>query len=221
MALKIKIKELNECDFINYKKPSMFIVFPYCSFKCEKECGKKICQNSSLIKEPIISIDIKTIVNKYINNPLTQAIVCGGLEPFDSWEELSNLIVYLRMVTKDDIVIYTGYREEEISSQKIRFLENAENIIVKFGRFIPDQKSHYDDILGIKLASDNQYGKKMVNKLKIRQVPNTDNIKQAVKDNEGYCPCRILKNENTKCMCKEFREMEEGVCHCGLYEKIK
>lgn len=221
MALKIKIKELNECDFINYKKPSMFIVFPYCSFKCEKECGKKICQNSSLIKEPIISIDIKTIVNKYINNPLTQAIVCGGLEPFDSWEELSNLIVYLRMVTKDDIVIYTGYREEEISSQKIRFLENAENIIVKFGRFIPDQKSHYDNILGIKLASDNQYGKKMVNKLKIRQVPNTDNIKQAVKDNEGYCPCRILKNENTKCMCKEFREMEEGVCHCGLYEKIK
>ena len=56
--------------------------------------------------------------------------------------------------------------------------------------------------------------------MKIIQLPNTDNIKQAVKDNDGYCPCRISKNKDTKCMCKEFREMSEGVCHCGLYQKI-
>ena len=42
-----------------------------------------------------------------------------------------------------------------------------------------------------------------------------------IKDNNGYCPCRLLKNEDTKCMCKEFREQEEGECHCGLYVKIK
>lgn len=161
MSLNIKIKGINECDFTNYKKPSMFIIFPYCNFKCEKDCGEKICQNSSLVKEPIYSIDIKTIVNKYINNPLTKSIVCGGLEPFDSWEELSMLIVYLRMVTKDDIIVYTGYKEEEISFSKLNFLKNAENIIVKFGRFIPNQQSHYDEILGINLASDNQYAKKM------------------------------------------------------------
>ena len=56
--------------------------------------------------------------------------------------------------------------------------------------------------------------------MKIIQLPNTDNIKQAVKDNDGYCPCRISKNKDTKCMCKEFREMTEGICHCGLYQKI-
>lgn len=44
--------------------------------------------------------------------------------------------------------------------------------------------------------------------------------KQLIK-NDGYCPCRLIKNENTKCMCKEFREQESGECHCGLYVKTK
>lgn len=49
-----------------------------------------------------------------------------------------------------------------------------------------------------------------------------ENIKKALKDNMGYCPCSIVKNEDTKCMCKEFREQkEEGFCHCGLYYKKK
>lgn len=44
---------------------------------------------------------------------------------------------------------------------------------------------------------------------------------KAVKDNNGYCPCSLEKTPDTKCMCKEFREMEEGTCHCGLYIKVK
>lgn len=48
-----------------------------------------------------------------------------------------------------------------------------------------------------------------------------DNVRAALKENDGYCPCSITKNEDTKCMCKEFREMESGVCHCGLYIKEK
>lgn len=44
-------------------------------------------------------------------------------------------------------------------------------------------------------------------------------IRQALKDNNGYCPCRIIKNEDTLCMCKEFREGPAGLCHCGLYIK--
>lgn len=47
-----------------------------------------------------------------------------------------------------------------------------------------------------------------------------DEIKTALKENGGYCPCRLVKNEDTKCMCKEFREQASGVCHCGLYEKV-
>lgn len=46
-------------------------------------------------------------------------------------------------------------------------------------------------------------------------------IKKKLKNNNGYCPCTLIKNPDTKCMCKEFRDMSEGMCHCGLYIKIK
>ena len=42
-----------------------------------------------------------------------------------------------------------------------------------------------------------------------------------LKENGGYCPCRLEKTADTKCMCKEFREQESGECHCGLYIKLK
>jgi hypothetical protein len=42
---------------------------------------------------------------------------------------------------------------------------------------------------------------------------------ELVAANDGYCPCAIEKNEDTRCMCKEFREMDEGECHCGRYKK--
>lgn len=46
-------------------------------------------------------------------------------------------------------------------------------------------------------------------------------IRGKLKETGGYCPCRVQKNEDTKCMCKEFREQiergESGECHCGLY----
>ena len=35
-----------------------------------------------------------------------------------------------------------------------------DNIVVKFGRFRPNQDPHYDNVLGVKLASNNQYAKK-------------------------------------------------------------
>ena len=44
-------------------------------------------------------------------------------------------------------------------------------------------------------------------------------IRQKLKDNDGYCPCKLYKNADTKCMCKDFREQSEGECHCGLYIK--
>ena len=45
-------------------------------------------------------------------------------------------------------------------------------------------------------------------------------IKQKLKETDGYCPCRLTQNEDTKCPCKEFREQGRGECHCGLYLKI-
>lgn len=58
----------------------------------------------------------------------------------------------------------------------------------------------------------------------IKLNPDTElvtEIKNKLKENNGYCPCRILKTPDTKCMCKEFRDMinegKTGFCHCGLY----
>jgi len=45
-------------------------------------------------------------------------------------------------------------------------------------------------------------------------------VKKQLKSNSGYCPCKLEKTKDTKCMCKEFREQESGMCHCGLYIKI-
>jgi organic radical activating enzyme len=107
----VKIKNIVQEDFVNYKKPSMFIIFPKCSFKCDRECGRAICQNSALVNSPDIEISTEKIVEKYINNPITKSIVIGGLEPFDSIEDLDSLLRAFREKTKDEIIIYTGYTE--------------------------------------------------------------------------------------------------------------
>lgn len=44
-------------------------------------------------------------------------------------------------------------------------------------------------------------------------------VRAALKENDGYCPCRTERSEDTRCMCKEFLQQESGVCHCGLYVK--
>lgn len=157
----MKIKNIIEEDFVNYFKPSMFILFNKCSFKCDKEAGCAICQNSGLANEPDIDISFIEIVNRYVKNPITKAIVFGGLEPFDS-EELFMFIEYIRNYTNDEIVIYTGYTEEEISDE-IQWLQKSgiKNIIIKFGRFIPNQEKHYDEVLGVELASPNQYARRI------------------------------------------------------------
>lgn len=51
-------------------------------------------------------------------------------------------------------------------------------------------------------------------------------IKEGLKKTGGYCPCKIEKTEENKCMCKEFRDQIndpnfEGYCHCMLYYKSK
>ena len=156
----MKIKGLVEEDFTNYKKTSMFIVFPVCDFKCDRESNNQVCQNSSLNKLPSIEVSIGSVVSHYINNPISHAIVCGGLEPFNSWSDLIQLVTQFREKTQDDIVIYTGYYENEISD-KLEILKQFPNIIIKFGRFIPGHQKHFDKTLGIYLASNNQYAEKI------------------------------------------------------------
>jgi len=61
-----------------------------------------------------------------------------------------------------DIVIYTGYYPDEIKDmlKTLKTYENT-NIIIKFGRFIPDKPHRFDDVLGVELASDNQYAMRL------------------------------------------------------------
>ena len=85
------------------------------------------------------------------------------MEPLiDSWfdEDLMPFIFNLRRKTDDDIIIYTGYDLIEVQD-KVNRLKSFDNIIIKFGRFIPDQKSHFDSILGVNLASNNQHAIKI------------------------------------------------------------
>lgn len=46
-----------------------------------------------------------------------------------------------------------------------------------------------------------------------------EGVRNKLKENGGFCPCKIEKTEDTRCMCKEFLEQESGECHCGLYVK--
>lgn len=156
----MKLKGIIDEDFVNYKKPSMFLAFPRCSFKCDKECERQVCQNSALANEKNIEITLDKIINKYMTNPITKALVCGGLEPFDSWDDLQCLILNFRYYTNDDIVIYTGYYKEEIDKEKIDWLKLYSPIIIKYGRFIPNNEEYFNNDLGVKLASKNQYTEK-------------------------------------------------------------
>jgi hypothetical protein len=154
----MEIKGIIHEDFVNYKVCSMTIAMPYCTFKCDKECGSNVCQNSKLAKDPTLDIPAAKIIEQYLHNPLSHAIVFQGLEPFDSYNDIYYFIYALRFIFKnnDPVVIYTGYNKDEILS-KIDDLRKFSNIIIKFGRYIPGQKPHYDEILGVNLASNNQY----------------------------------------------------------------
>lgn len=106
-------------------------------------------------------MEIANIFLRYITNPITKAIVIGGLEPFLQYSDIYDLIFYFRShECNDDIVIYTGYYKEEIHEQ-IKLLQQFNNVIVKFGRYIPNQKKHFDEVLGVYLASENQYAEKI------------------------------------------------------------
>ena len=159
----ISVKEIMDENFQDYKKASMFIATIKCDFKCLKEKGLdiSICQNSKIANLPNKKVLISDIFNRYINNPLTSAVVVGGLEPMLQFKEILNLISYFRKKNcSDDFVIYTGYYTEEISD-KLKLLQNFNNIIIKYGRFIPDSNPIFDNVLGVNLNSENQHAVKI------------------------------------------------------------
>lgn len=160
----MRVKTIVDEDFVNYKKPAMFIGTISCGGKCCIEAGipLSVCQNDGWRSCAPVVLSDREICMRYLNNPLTSAVVIGGLEPFEQTNELYKLLWMLREVfhCSDDVVIYTGYTEDEIT-EEVKRLSEFENIIIKFGRFRPNQTPHHDEILGIDLVSDNQYAVKI------------------------------------------------------------
>lgn len=159
----MRVKAIRDEDFVNYKLPCMFISTCFCDWKCchEVNIPETVCQNNGLFEMETIDMSIQSIYNRYINNPISEAIVIGGLEPIKQYDELYSLIKEFRSNNCNDyFVIYTGYNKFEIK-EYISQLKKFENIIFKFGRYIPGHNSHYDQVLGVNLASDNQYGERI------------------------------------------------------------
>lgn len=57
-----------------------------------------------------------------------------------------------------------------------------------------------------------------------RNTELANEAKKQLKEHNGYCPCALEQNIDTKCICKDFRDKVSngyiGECHCGLYENI-
>ena len=110
----MEIIGISDINFTDYKLPSLYIATPHCSFKCEKDCGRAICQNSPLAKCDKMFVTVDKLVELYQANPITQAFVFGGLEPLDSSDLLDTIIELQVRAKPRRVVIYTGYTEEEV-----------------------------------------------------------------------------------------------------------
>lgn len=158
----MRVKTIIDEDFVNYKKPSMFIGTISCGGKCCREANLplSVCQNDELHKQPNIFVPDDIIIKRYLLNDITKAFVIGGLEPFEQTDEVIHFVSTLRSSfgIDDDVVIYTGYYPYEKEAQQAKnVLSGYKNIIIKWGRYVPDKPARFDEVLGISLVSDNQF----------------------------------------------------------------
>ena len=157
----MKILKLVDERLSDYRLPTLMIVAVSCDWKCAKDAHfpEALCQNHQWKDVEPIDATPQEIYEAFVRNPITQGLLFGGLEPFRQFEEMLDVIRYFRSQNSTaPIVIYTGYREDEIKDE-VLILSGFPNIIVKFGRYVPRQAAHLDPVLGVKLASDNQYAK--------------------------------------------------------------
>lgn len=131
----MKVLYVKDEDFINYKKTSMFIGLPNCSGKCWKEKGLPctICQNNSLRDSSVIDISVDDLIIRYDSNPLSESVVFGGLEPFDSEEDLNNFIHIFRYNHADTVsdIMFFETREKVIHNKNIDYLYTAGMVKIK------------------------------------------------------------------------------------------
>ena len=157
------VKLVKQDDFVQYKKPCVVVCFPNCTWKCCTEAGipTSVCQNQEMCGLKDIDVTPEDVYNLYKESLFAESICCSGLEPMLQFDDVLSLLKYFREHDCDaDFVIYTGYYRYEIED-KIEQLAKYKNVIVKFGRYVPNQGKHYDEVLGVWLASDNQYAERI------------------------------------------------------------
>ena len=158
------VRTIVDEDFVQYKEPCMYIATAFCNGKCCKEAGipLSVCLNDAWRGTATIAMVDEGIIERYLSNSITTTICFAGLEPFEQFDQVYNFIEKLRKDYNcdDTVLIYTGYNKEEIAEQ-IEKLKDFDNIIIKFGRFVPDNPGRFDDVLGVRLASDNQYAERI------------------------------------------------------------
>lgn len=166
------LKGITVEDFCNYKKPSLFLSTAECDFKCCIEQGLdiSICQNSPTASAPTIELNNESIYKLFIESNITKAVVIGGLEPFLQFSEVIDLVSYFREMGEDcTFVIYTGYYPNEILHEVCE-LSRLDNIVIKFGRYIPNSNPIFDEVLGINLASSNQFAERITSQSFRRRI---------------------------------------------------
>jgi pyruvate-formate lyase-activating enzyme len=140
----------------------MLIATHSCDYKCliEKNLPLDVCQNSHLSMCETKSEEIELLIKRFNDNKLSDCIIFAGLEPMLQFKEILNFIKEFRKKNNEDVIIYTGYYENEVLD-KLNILSNYKNIIVKFGRYDASLSSIFDNILNVELISNNQYAKKI------------------------------------------------------------
>jgi len=152
----MRLKQIIDESFGDFKQCSMLLVADKCTFKCEG------CQNKHLMLLETQEFPDEEILERFLNNPISEAIVIGGLEPF---EQLSEVVHFISKATEMKlsvpIVVYTGFDMEDYDLYWSGFEPAAKSydgpVIVKFGRYIQGSKPYFNKDLGVTLISDNQY----------------------------------------------------------------
>ena len=173
---------------------------------------------------------LDNIIEKLTDNSIKRNFCLMGGEPLCPENLFLSYLVLSTVKEKSPdtpIYIWTGYKYEDLikrHEQKLDAILEMADVLID-GPFIEAKR----DVTLKMRGSTNQriiYLKEGNDMLKIIRNPDeayAKRISDALEKTGGQCPCipKYAWTEDTKCMCKAFREQSEpGPCHCGLYEKI-